>query len=238
MNLRFWTIFRFLFCAALLSNLALAEGSPDPFSPDPTRWLAKEQVQELVATAPPPPAPGSKADQADLAAVLAAQKTRTPQIVAECQRDEKFSEQLFQPIYGSNLTPEKSPAFYHLVKNTLAVTAAVNGAAKNKFARPRPYEGHPDTVQPLFPVIGFSYPSGHSMASYTLATVLGVIFPAKQQAFLDRAAQIAQSRVEAGVHYPSDIQEGEVLGKATAAAIIASPVFQADLAAVKAELKP
>ena len=51
------------------------------------------------------------------------------------------------------------------------------------------------------------------------------------------AAEIAQSRVNAGVHYPSDIHEGEVLGKATGAAILASSAFQADLADVQAELK-
>ena len=236
MNLRLCTIW--LLCgAALGGSLTFAEDAPDSFRPDPTKWLTNEQIQELIATVPPPPAPGSAADQADLAAVLQARKTRTPAAEAEALLDENLSEYLFDPIYGSHLTPENSPAFYRLLKNTLAATAKVNGGAKNKFQRPRPYQGHPDLVKPLFSVIGYSYPSGHSMASFTLATVLGAVFPAKQQAFLDRAAHIAQSRVDAGVHYPSDIQEGEVLGKATAAAIIASPAFQADLAVVKTELK-
>jgi hypothetical protein len=42
--------------------------------------------------------------------------------------------------------------------------------------------------------------------------------------------------VTAGVHNPSDIKEGEVLGKATGAAILASPAFREDLAKVKLEL--
>jgi acid phosphatase (class A) len=75
------------------------------------------------------------------------------------------------------------------------------------------------------------------MGSFTLAIVLGEIFPDKKQAFLARAAEIAQSRVDAGVHNPSDIAEGEVLGRATGAAILASPAFQADLVEVEAELK-
>jgi acid phosphatase (class A) len=74
------------------------------------------------------------------------------------------------------------------------------------------------------------------MGSFTLAVVLGAVFPDKRQVFLDRAAQIAQSRVNAGVHNPSEINEGEILGKATGAAIVASPAFQADLAQVRSEV--
>jgi acid phosphatase (class A) len=236
MNLRYSTI-RLVLCAALAANLAFAQGTPDSFQPDARRWLTQEQLDELVATVPPPPAPGSAADQADLTAILTAQRDRTPEIEAECKRDEKFSELLFQSTYGNNLTPENSPTFYQLLKNVLAATGAVNGPAKAKYQRPRPYQGHADVVHAVFAVNGYSYPSGHSMGSFTLATVLGAVFPARQQAFLDRAAQIAQSRVDAGVHYPSDIKEGEVLGKATGAAILASPAFQADLAKVQADLK-
>ena len=61
---------------------------------------------------------------------------------------------------------------------------------------------------------GYSYPSGHATHSYAFATILGQSFSRIQaQAFLDRAHAIAQSRVDAGVHYPSDIREGEIVGK-------------------------
>jgi len=169
--------------------------------------------------------------------VVAAEKARTPAIIAECKLDQKFSYTLFQPIYGTNLTPQTSPKFFQLLDNVSAVTWVVNETAKKKYKRLRPYQAHPDVVTAVFPVGGFSYPSGHSMGSFTLAVVLGAVFPDKKQAFLDRAAQIAQSRVDAGVHNPSDIKEGEVLGKASGAAILASPAFQADLAGVQAELK-
>jgi hypothetical protein len=54
--------------------------------------------------------------------------------------------------------------------------------------------------------------------------------------WLKQPSQIAQSRVNAGVHNPSEINEGEILGKATGAAIVASPAFQADLAQVRSEV--
>ena len=199
-------------------------------------WLSAEQEQALVATVPPPPEVGSAGDKADEEAVLAAEKARTPGIIAQCQRFEHFKYELFADIYGEKLTSELDPKFHALMKETLEITRIVNETAKNKYKRLRPYQEHLDAVHSLFPVTGFSYPSGHSMGSFTLAVVLGAVFPDKAQAFLDRAAAIAQSRVDAGVHNPSDIKEGETLGKATAAAILANPAFQADLTAVKAEL--
>jgi len=218
-------------CGGFLGAFARAEDSSAP------TWLTKAQEQALIASVPAPPAPGSDADKADLATILQLQSSRTDAMVAECKRDQKFSETLLQPVYGANLTPANSPKFYALMKNVLEITAVVNESAKHKFKRLRPYQEHPDQVHALFEVSGFAYPSGHSMGSYTLAVVLGAVFPEKAQALLDRAGQVAQSRVEAGVHHPSDIAEGEVVGKATGAAILASSDFQKDLVEVQAELK-
>jgi acid phosphatase (class A) len=226
-----YSLLAVLVCTGLLGGLTWAEDKVGP------TWLSKDEQAALVATVPPPPAPGSEADKADLAAVLKQQSARTNAMVAEAKLDEKFSYTLFQSVYGANLTPENSPKFFALLKEVMHTTGAVNEGAKNKFKRLRPYQAHPGQVHALFDVHGFSYPSGHSMGSYTLAVVLGAVFPDKAQAFLDRAGQIAQSRVDAGVHNPSDIAEGEVLGKATGAAILANAGFQKDLAGVQAELK-
>jgi acid phosphatase (class A) len=226
------TLLLLSYCAFLLAQPALAKDTAKT-----TKWLTKEQEQVLSDAVPPPPAVDSPEDKADYAQILAAQNSRTPEIIAECKRYQGFGvKPFFGDLYGEELTEDKAPKFHKLIEGVLRITKAVNEAAKEKYQRPRPYQEHPDTVHSLFTVGGYSYPSGHSMGSFTLATVLGAIFPDKQQAFLDRAAQIAQSRVNAGVHDPSDIKEGETLGKATGAAILASPKFQADLAQVKLEL--
>ena len=75
-------------------------------------------------------------------------------------------------------------------------------------------------------------PSG----SYVLAAVLGELFPDKKSALMARADAVAQSRVVAGVHYPSDIEQGKVLGQAIMTAFLANPAFQRDLAAAKSEI--
>jgi acid phosphatase (class A) len=226
------SLLKLLLVVTMLGGIASAKDTSDSF-----KYLTKDQELADVAAIPPKPAPGSSVDQADLAAILDAQKNRTPDMIAEAKLDAPFSATLFQSVYGANITPDKYPKFYALMKNTLKVSSFVDGKAKEANKRPRPYVGHPDVVHSLFPAEGFSYPSGHSTGSYTLAVVLGAVFPDKAQAFLDRAAKIAQSRVDAGVHYPSDIQEGEVVGKKLGAEILASPAFQKDLADVQQELK-
>jgi acid phosphatase (class A) len=225
-----------LFPVLLLCSFVLASPAFAADDAKATTWLNKDQEQALMEMAPPPPAVDSAEDKADYAAILSVQGSRTPAMIAECKRNQSFGYKLFEDVYGKDLTEAKAPKFYQLMKEVTDITKVVNDAAKGKYKRLRPYQQHPDTVHALFAVNGFSYPSGHSMGSYSLAVVLGAVFPDKQQAFLDRAAQIAQSRVDAGVHNPSDIKEGETLGKATGAAILASAAFQADLAAVKKEL--
>jgi acid phosphatase (class A) len=223
-----FSLLTLVLCVGLIGGFAQATDTDTT-----TKWLSAADVQALEATVPPPPA----TDDADLAILEKIQSARTDAMVAECKRDQKFADTLFQSVYGTNLTPATSPKFYALMKNVLQITKVVNENVKDKYKRLRPYQAHPDKIHSLFTVDGFSYPSGHSMGSFTLAVVLGAVFPDKAQAFLDRAAQIAQSRVDAGVHNPSDIAEGEVLGKATGAAIIANAAFQKDFADVQAEVK-
>jgi len=49
-----------------------------------------------------------------------------------------------------------------------------------------------------------SYPSGHALQSYYLATILSRKFPAKTKAIMDMATKCANVRIMAGLHYPSD----------------------------------
>jgi acid phosphatase (class A) len=224
-------VLKYVLCLALITGSAWASDEPKSI-----KFLTPDQVKTLVDSVPPPPAPGSAEDQADLAGDIAAEKARTPASIAEAKKDEHFSYALFASVYGDKYTEASAPKFIALLKDVQDVTRVVTDGAKDKFKRPRPYEAHPTEIHALFPAKGFSYPSGHSTGSYTQAVILGEIFPDKKQAFLDRAAQIAQSRVDAGVHNPSDIAEGEKLGKATAEVLLANADFQKELAAAKAEV--
>jgi acid phosphatase (class A) len=205
----------------------------DSASPRPS-WLTPAQVEGLVASIPDCPKPGSPVDQDDLAGVLKAQAARTQAQSRQVLAEAHFSPKLFEPVLGSDFSKKGEPRIYGLIEDAAKQTAEVIGAAKDKWQRPRPFRAHPE-VHPVYQADGLSYPSGHATAAYTLAVLLGEIFPDRKDALLQRAAEIAENRVIGGVHYPSDIAAGKQLGYATARAILANPDFQKKLAAAKAQ---
>jgi membrane-associated phospholipid phosphatase len=86
--------------------------------------------------------------------------------------------------------------------------------------RPRPYEAHPRSIVPLIaPSHDPSFPSDHATAAFSIA--FGVLFVARRAGlfFLAWAALIAASRVVVGVHYPTDVLAGLVIGLASGYAV-------------------
>ena len=83
--------------------------------------------------------------------------------------------------------------------------------------RPRPYVTYPDLDNQQVP-IGPSFPSGHTTASFALATTLSIQFP-KWYVIVPAytwASAVAYSRMHLGVHYPGDVLGGMVLGSGSA----------------------
>ena len=93
-----------------------------------------------------------------------------------------------------------------------------NITLKPLIARPRP-----DTITGLVPLIerptDFSFPSGHTVASFEAATVFMLRDRKFGIVFLVLAFLIAFSRLYLHVHYPTDIIGGIIIG--TASGIIA-----------------
>lgn len=97
---------------------------------------------------------------------------------------------------------------------SLAATFLINNLIlKNIIARTRPYE----VVDGLSRIIGkqsdYSFPSGHSGASFAVAVPIFKECPYKIGIpFLILAFLIALSRLYVGVHYPTDVIAGILLG--------------------------
>jgi len=58
----------------------------------------------------------------------------------------------------------------------------------------------------------FSFPSGHTSGAFLMATVVGSFFPIVSGVFFAWAAMVGFSRIFLGVHYPTDVLAGMVVG--------------------------
>jgi len=84
---------------------------------------------------------------------------------------------------------------------------------KNHFNRPRPYTQSTLTIEQRSPANpSKSFYSNHSSNSFAIANYLGFVFPAGRLIYFALAIMIAYSRMYNGVHYPSDIICGAIMG--------------------------
>ena len=94
----------------------------------------------------------------------------------------------------------------------LAAYVINDGGLKLIIARPRPYatiDGLSILVKPLS---SYSFPSGHANSSFAAALALTVVFGKKGAYSYILACFIALSRCYVGVHYPSDVIGGAIVG--------------------------
>lgn len=90
---------------------------------------------------------------------------------------------------------------------------------KHLVARPRPWRvvGALQTAGPL--ELDASFPSGHSTGAFALAVAVALHWPRAAWPAFGAAVLVALSRLAVGMHYPSDVLGGAVLGAMTTWAV-------------------
>lgn len=94
------------------------------------------------------------------------------------------------------------------------ISQTVTHSIKHIVSRPRPVEAYPDIIRAASFADGRSLPSGHASLSFVTATTMAyqgehwyVTAPAAAW-----ASTIGYSRMRLGMHYPSDVLAGAIIG--------------------------
>jgi membrane-associated phospholipid phosphatase len=135
---------------------------------------------------------------------------------------------------GETVRAALGPASYRVMA---LLNAAIYDAtiatwdAKYAFDRPRPAVAAPELTTVIPTPSSPSYPDEHAATAGAAATVLSALFPEGAESFAAMAEEAADSRVAAGVAYPSDVAAGLALGQVVGerfAARAASDNFDAE----------
>ncbi len=109
----------------------------------------------------------------------------------------------------------KKRAIY--IGETLLASSFISLGLKYSINRTRPFKTYPD-IEKLSVGGGPSFPSAHTSNAFAVATSLSIVFPkwyVITPSFL-WAGAVGYSRMHLGVHYPSDVLVGAIVGSASA----------------------
>jgi acid phosphatase (class A) len=144
----------------------------------------------------------------------------------------------FSCSLGMDLTPQQAPRIVALAQKATRDATQAMAKAKDYYKRQRPFlidEGNTCVARST---VGdsFDYPSGHTTAGWSWGLVLAQVSPENGNALLARGRAIGDSRVVCGVHNASAVEAARLLTSSTMTLTSATPEYQADLAAARAEL--
>jgi membrane-associated phospholipid phosphatase len=178
----------------------------------------------------PPPAFDSPQETADLAEVQGFQ--RTPKTNADAffweyasggTRNYWFwNEQASKKIleYRLDNDPARAARAYAVASIAMYDAGVACWDAKYAYWAIRPFQLDP-TLKTVFPTPNHpSYPAAHGCYSSAAAGALSSLFPRDEESLTVLADAAGQSRVWAGIHFPTDVKVGLALGRSVAQKVI------------------
>ena len=119
--------------------------------------------------------------------------------------------------YGLVRKNEKQFRIACVIASSSLVCAGVTNLLKYSIGRDRPFITYPDIIQ-KYHADSPSFPSGHTSSAFATATSLSLAYSKWYVAVpaYGWAATVGYSRMHLGVHYPSDVFAGAVIGAGSA----------------------
>lgn len=178
---------------------------------------------------PPPPALESAAMEASLDSVRHAVRVRTAEQRRAARRWANRSAFLAWAEIAADLLAKHGASEAQAARTLAVLHASLYDAtvacfeAKYHYNVPRPSHRDPSIERPfLVSLPNFpAYPAGHGCSAGVAETVLAWAVPEERAFVHTEAAEMAESRLWAGVHYPFDNREGVALGREVARYVIA-----------------
>jgi acid phosphatase (class A) len=123
------------------------------------------------------------------------------------------------------------------LQRSLASTRLRPAPAPAPRVQPQP-PALPDCTAPAADATyGPSYPSGHAVVGALLAIVLAEMVPERRAALFAFGWEYGDARVISGVHFPSDVEAGRILGTMLVELMLQNTRFRDDLRAARSELR-
>ncbi len=225
-----------------------------PVTFDVTRLLAPPPVDDETRTR-------------DLAAVRAAQQARTASQALQVEASNAVDVFHFASVLGPRFASERLPLTARFFTRVYRSSLPYLSATKACWNRPRPFVVDPTLAplerslastklrpaQPHAPVqlpldspckaptgespYSYSYPSGHAMVGTVMAILLAEMVPERGEALFAAGWEYGEARVISGVHFPSDVEAGRILGTTLIGMMQLDARFRADLRAVRKEVR-
>ena len=118
----------------------------------------------------------------------------------------------FIPVILKLINSEAWLSFLIISLISFAIELPVYKIIKHKVKRSRPYEVRDNIKSRIMPSDKFSLPSGHTSAACIIAINLSYFYPLLIAPLAIWSLLVGISRIYLGVHYPTDILAGIMLG--------------------------
>lgn len=116
------------------------------------------------------------------------------------------------PLFVYLIEPQLGCRFFISAIIAFSLELPIYKILKNSIRRDRPCEALQGIAQGVSPGDRFSFPSGHTAAAFIIALLISHFLPIFTVPSFAWAILVGLSRVYLGVHYPTDILAGIVLG--------------------------